>query len=437
MPVRSFCFFLILFASAAAAFGQDQIGAYQVRISLDHANWNYELGQKAVFTIAVTLNNSQVAGLPVKYACGPEQMPPTAEGSITTSDKPFAIELDGMKQPGFLRCIAALDVGGRSYRGLATAGYRPDQIRPVTAEPKDFDRFWQQGRKALDAIPLETKMERLPDLSTSKVDVFHVSFQNVGSGISKTSRIYGILAIPKTSSPEQRFPALLRVPGAGVRPYTGSVSMAERGFITLEIGIHGIPVTLPASVYDDLRSGALNRYMLYNLDDKDSYYYRRVYLGCLRANDFLVSLPQYNGRDLGVIGSSQGGALSIMTAALDKRVKALAAMYPALGDTAGYVAGRAGGWPHAFRDEKMRSKEKLETASYYDAANFARRLTVPGLYGWGYNDEVVPPTSMFAVYNLISAPKRLQLSLEIGHTATPEQMDRMFDFLETSLTEGK
>ena len=70
-------------------------------------------------------------------------------------------------------------------------------------------------------------------------------------------------------------------------------------------------------------AGPLAGYWNYNLDDKDRYYYKRVYLGCVSANDFITSLPQYDGTNLGVTGGSQGGALSIITAALDTRVKYL------------------------------------------------------------------------------------------------------------------
>ncbi len=53
--------------------------------------------------------------------------------------------------------------------------------------------------------------------------------------------------------------------------------------------------------------------------------------------------------------------------------------------------------------------------------NFARRLKVAGFYMWGYNDDVCPPTSTFAAYNVISAPKRLAVEFEQGHNYPPEQ----------------
>jgi len=151
------------------------------------------------------------------------------------------------------------------------------------------------------------------------------------------------------------------VPGAGIRPYYGDVGNAEKGMITLQIGIHGIPVTMERYVYDDLREGGLRQYWESNLDNKDRYYYKRVYLGCVRSIDYIFSLPEFDGETLAVTGGSQGGALSIVTTGLDDRVKWLAPFYPALSDVTGYLEGRAGGWPHMFRhvdkDDPVTKKE--------------------------------------------------------------------------------
>jgi cephalosporin-C deacetylase-like acetyl esterase len=186
------------------------------------------------------------------------------------------------------------------------------------------------------------------------------------------------------------------------------------------------------SVYIDLGNGILNGYFNHNLDDRDRFFYKRVYIGCVRANDFLTSLPQFDGVNLAVTGGSQGGALSIVTAALDSRVKNLGAFYPALSDVTGYLSGRAGGWPHYFDKANTaynNTKEKLKTLGYYDVVNFAKRVKVPGFYSWGYNDETCPPTSMYAVYNSITAPKELFLALETGHWTYPEQNEKMTNWL--------
>ena len=68
-------------------------------------------------------------------------------------------------------------------------------------------------------------------------------------------------------------------------------------------------------------------------------------------------------------------------------------------------------------------KDKIETSRYFDAVNFARLIKVPGFYTWGYNDVTCPPTSMYAAYNVITAPKELLLMEETGHWTYPEQGD--------------
>jgi cephalosporin-C deacetylase-like acetyl esterase len=435
LKLSTFIVFVFIFSFAIKA--QESLGTYQIRVAPERDDWTYELNQTAKFSVSVTLNNRQVSGLPIKYSCGLEAMPPPTEKTMTTTAQTLTIDAGSLKEPGFLRCIVTFEKDGKTYRGLGTAAFRPDQIKPTTDEPKDFDKFWNDGKAELAKLSLDAKTEFLPSYSTPTVDVFHISFQNVGTGLSKTSRIYGILAVPKTANPNQKFPALLSVPGAGIRPYRGLINLAERGIITLQIGIHGIPVNLDQAIYDNLAAGSLNRYMTYNLDNRDAYYYRRVYLGCLRANDFLAGLPQFDGKNLGVIGGSQGGALAIMTAALDSRVKVLAASYPALSDMTGYIYGRAGGWFHGFKGAENRTKEKIETSKYYDTVNFAKRLKIPGIYSFGYNDEVCPPTSIYAAYNSISAPKKLLLGLEMGHNNSPEQTERINKWIEDYLKTGK
>jgi cephalosporin-C deacetylase-like acetyl esterase len=83
-----------------------------------------------------------------------------------------------------------------------------------------------------------------------------------------------------------------------------------------------------------------------------------------------------------------------------------------------------------------RKTEKIETAGYYDVVNFARQVKIPGFYSWGYNDEVCPPTSMHAAYNVISAPKELYVVPETGHWTFPEQTEKGDAWLFTKLGEG-
>ncbi len=427
MPVITFThtrrFVLLFILTLIIGYSQGQPAEQLIKVVVapDHTDWTYKPGENVKFTITVLQSGNVVKNAVVKYEIGPEKMEPTKKDSLSISNGTLRVDGGTMKTPGFLRCIATAIVNGKTYRGLATAAFNPLQIAPTVEYPSDFNAYWDNAKSELAEIPVDAIMTLLPERCTDKVNVYQVNLQNYKGG----ARLYGILCVPKK---EGKYPALLQVPGAGIRPYSGDITNAEKGIITLQIGIHGIPVDLAPDVYYNLSAGALNNYWNINLDDKDRYYYKRVYLGCVRANDFLTSLPQYDGRNLGVIGGSQGGALSIITAALDNRVKYLASYYPALSDVTGYLKGRAGGWPHLFTKNNIafnNTKEKINTVGYYDVVNFARQLKVPGIYTLGFNDETCPPTSMYAAYNMITAPKDLYIVPETGHWTFPEQREKL------------
>lgn len=400
----------------------------KVIVAPDHADWIYKTGEPVKFSITVLKDGNQLQNAVVKYEVGPERMDPTKKDSLQLKDGKLVVEVPGLKTAGFLRCTASAFVEGKEYKYWSTAAFDPLKIAPTVDNPSDFDAFWNEGKKLLATIPIDSRMVLMPEKCTELVNVYHVSFQNINN-----SRIYGILCIPKKPG---KYPAILRVPGAGIRPYNGDVRNASKGIITLEIGIHGIPVNLPPDVYTSLASGALNGYQYFNLDNRDRFYYKRVYLGCIRANDFIDSLPEFDGKNLAVTGGSQGGALSIVTAGLDSRVKYLAAFYPALSDMTGYLKNRAGGWPHLLDKNNIQynnKKDKLDVIPYYDVVNFARRVKSKGFYSWGFNDNVCPPTSMYAAYNVITAPKSLLLAVETAHWTYPEQNEKADDWLIANL----
>lgn len=424
---------LFLLLCWTVSFAQPTEKLVKIVVAPDHADWLYKPGESAKFRISVLKNSEPVQNVKIRYEFGPEMMTPTKMDSALAKEGQFMINAGTMKEAGFLRCKASVMVDGVRYENLATAAYSPDQIKPTTEMPDDFESFWNTAKAEASKIPLDAKMTLLPELCTEKVNVYHANVQNYKTGM----RLYGILSVPKKPG---KYPAVLRVPGAGVRGYSGDAAMAENGLITFEIGIHGIPVTMNPSVYTDLGRTTLSGYWTYNLDDRDRYYYKRVYLGCVRAIDFIWSLPEFDGSTLAVTGGSQGGALSIVTAGLDSRVKYLAVLYPALCDLTGYLSGRAGGWPHIFAEPNRSfnvKKDKIETSKYYDVVNFAKLVKVPGFYSWGYNDVTCPPTSMFSAYNVIQSTKNLVIFEETGHWTYPEQNEMVKKWLLEKLLPAK
>jgi len=414
--------FLVVFTVSAAAQGGTSL--IKVIVAPDHKDWTYKVNETAKFSVQVLKYGNLMDNVTIDYETGPEAWPDVKkEGVVLKNGK---TEFTGtMKVPGFYRVRVWAVVDGRRYEGLATAAFEPEKIQPTVKDPADFDAFWTKAIEDARKFNLDPRLTLLPDRCTSDVNVYHISFQNDGF----SSRIYGMLTVPKKPG---KYPAILKVPGAGIRPYTGDTRLASMGFVTLEIGIHGIPVNLDIQAYLDLNGGPLAGYWGIRLNDKNTHYYKRVYVGCVRAVDFIYTLPEFDGTNIAVTGGSQGGALTIITAGLDSRIKYAAGMYPALCDATGYLNKRAGGWPHYFKGIEPKPGE-LETIGYYDVVNFARRVKAPGFYTWGFNDLTCPPTSMYSAYNVITAPKELHIFQETGHWTFPEQSEKLTMWLTGKL----
>jgi len=406
------------------AFPQAGTPLIKVIVSPDHKDWTYKVNEQAKFSVQVLKYGNLIENVIVDYEAGPETFPDIKKENVVL--KNGKLELSGtMKVPGFYRVRLWAVVDGRRYEGLATAAFEPEKIQPTVRDPSDFEKFWTEAIAEARKLSLDPRITLMPERCTSESNVYHISFQNNSYG----SRIYGMLAMPKKPG---KYPAILKVPGAGIRPYAGDSRTAALGFIVLEIGIHGISVILDPQVYMDLNGAALAGYNTVRMNDRNTHYYKRVYVGCVRAVDFIYTLPEFNGTDVAVTGGSQGGALTIVTAGLDNRIKYMAAVYPALCDHTGYLNKRAGGWPHYFRDAEPKPGE-VETLGYYDVVNFARRVKIPGYYTWGFNDLTCPPTSMYSAYNIITAPKELHLFLETGHWQFPEQTEELNTWLVKKL----
>ena len=395
-----------------------------VTVEPDHLDWNYRVGETAHFTIEVRRSGTLVNNVSIDYAAGPEMYQDVKK---TATLKDGTLKLNGkMGTPGFYRVDVTAHVDGKDYRGACAAAFSPEKLQPTTVMPKDFKEFWENAVKEARYTSLEPTKRLLPERCTKDVNVYEVSFQNV----RWNSRTYGILCEPVK---EGKYPALLRVPGAGVRPYGGDVWTAAQGIITLEIGIHGIPVTMEQKVYDDLANGALNCYWEFGADNRDKSYYRRVVLGCIRAIDYIEQFTSWNGRQLGVTGSSQGGFLSLATAGLDRRVTCYAPVHAAMCDYTAAFQGVACGWPHYFygSGKKEVNSDKAEATRYYDGVNFARLITEQQ-YGWfsfGYCDDVVPPTTAYATYNTVKGPKLLSPYQATWHFWFQEQWDEWENWL--------
>lgn len=400
-------------ASLLAQMSQPKRDYVEFLTTTNQPDRTYQPGEEARLRIQAYAGGLPLDQVTVHYTVGGEMLPAERTDSVTLRNGEATLSLGTSDTPGFRTCQYHFDVAGKRYKELVKVAFAPEQIQPTIPYPEDFQAFWSRTLKEAEAIPMNPVVTRLPQYDT---DIAEVSLVKLDCGANGRC-IYGYLVKPKA---EGKYPVILYPPGAGSKRIIPEYDYAKEGFISMKIEIHGLSPELPEAVYAEKRK-TVEDYMYRGLESPEAYYYKDVYVGCSRAIDFLCSLPEFDGRNVGVSGGSQGGALTLVTAALNSKVTFLAPFYPALSDVTGFLHGRAGGWPKFYATPESTAKVSVDTAtavrtlSYYDVVNFARQIRVPGFYSYGYNDETCSPTSINATLNCITAPKEVVITPTSGH----------------------
>ena len=371
----------------------------------NHANWLYKTGEKASVEVQLFKYGIPQDEVMVSYEIGDDLMPADTKGAIVLKKGKGTITMGTMKKPGFRDCRMTVKLGNQVYKHHVKVGFSVDQILPYTQMPSDFKEFWNKNKQELNSFPLTYTKELAKEYCTDNIDCYLVKLQINKQGQS----VYGYLFYPKNAQ-KKNCPVVLCPPGAGIKTIKEPLRhkyYAEQGCIRLEMEIHGLNPTMTTEEFKEISTafGHESNYLNINLDNKDNYYMKRVYMACVRAIDLLTSLPEWDGKNVIVQGGSQGGALAIVTAGLDERVTLCVANHPALSDMAGFKAERADGYPHFSRTPGMDTPEKIKTMSYYDVVNFARLVKAHTYITWGFNDDVCPPTTSYAAYNVLTCPK--------------------------------
>lgn len=390
----------------------------------DHADWLYDVGEAATVDVRIYKYGVPQDGLTVTYELSDDMMRPDTTGSVVLRDRHAMVPVGTMSSPGFRDCKLTAYIDSVKYTHHVKVGFSPDKLTAYTQMPDDFKDFWRGAVDEAEAFPLTYTKERAEEYCTDKVDCWLVKLT-----LNKRGQcIYGYLFYPKGAK-ERSCPVVLCPPGAGVKTIKEPLRhkyYSENGCIRFEIEIHGLNPTLTQEQFNEignaLNSGA-NSYLNNGLDNKDHFYMKRVYTACVRAIDLLTSLPEWDGKNVIVQGGSQGGALAIVTTALDSRVTACVANHPALADMARYVTGQAGGYPHYFNTPGLGTEQHINTMAYYDVVNFARLVNVPVRMTWGYNDNTCPPTTSYIVYNTLDCPKEALIT-PVNEHWTSEDTER-------------
>ena len=300
-----------------------------------------------------------------------------------------------------------------------------DQYVSIVRKPDDIDAFWDDVLAQTAKIPLDPEVVYDPLRSTARIDVYEVFYTSLDH-----VRIAGWYAVPRQR--EGRLPGLIQVPGYNMEPPVPK-NWAARGYAAFSAAPRG-----------KLRSNrqfnpGYPGLLTYGMVDRNTYSYRGFYMDACRVVDFLLTRDEVNGDRIGVTGHSQGGGLTVSTAALRPEIKAAAAGAPYL---CGYMDSidLTDAYPYQEIADYLRlypdSREQVEnTLAYFDGINLAHRITCPTIVSVGLQDSTCPPETGFATFNAIaSADKKMYAYDGHGHDANNHEHAAVVDaFMATHL----
>ena len=318
------------------------------------------------------------------------------------------------KEPGMIYVEVTETSPGAKPRALGAA-VAPDKIQPSIPAPADFDAFWRAKIAALRKVPAR------PQLTDKPSEKDGVDFAIVRMDHLDGKHVWGQIAKPRDAAPRKKYPAMLQLQWASP-PYPLEKSWvtdrAAEGWLALNIEPHDVMPDQPKEYYDALPK-ELKEYNTIETRNRDRNYFLYMYLGAIRAVDYLASRPDWDGKTLVVYGTSMGGQQALCAAGLHPKVTAMVINVPAGADVNGTAHGRKTGYP--FWDPN--DAKVLETAQYFDTANCAARIKVPSLVSMGFIDTATPPVGIWAAYNQIQGPKQAAPMPDSphNHLATPEQ----------------
>ena len=293
-----------------------------------------------------------------------------------------------------------------------------DKYVTKVRKPEDIDQFWEEVLAETAKIPLDPKVVHAPLRSTEEVDVYEVFYTSLDR-----VRIAGWYALPKQR--EGLLPGLLQVPGYNMEPPVPKV-WARKGYAAFSVAPRG-----------KLRSnGQFNPgypgLLTYGMVDRNTYSYRGFYMDACRGVEFLLGRGEVDSDRIGVTGHSQGGGLTVSTAALRPEIKAAAAGAPYL---CGFMDAieLTDAYPYQEIADYLRvnpdSRQQVEeTLAYFDGINLAHRISCPIIVNVGLQDSTCPPETGYAMFNAVgSADKRIYGYDGHGHDANNYQHTAIID----------
>lgn len=304
----------------------------------------------------------------------------------------------------------------------------PHLYHPPLAKPDDFESFWQTTLSQAREFDLDAVFE---PAWMKAIEVYDVTFSGFGG-----QRVKAWLALPKGTT--EPLPCIVEFPGYGGGrglPHETLLYSAS-GYAHLFMDVRGQGSGWRSGETADLADNGEPQhpgFMTRGITSPEGYYYRRVITDAVRAVEAAHAHPLVS--KVAVTGISQGGGLTLATAALATDVVAAAPDVPFLcAFRRGADIASTGPYPEIvnyLKVHRARPQQVFETLSYFDGVNFASMATVPALFSTALMDTTCPPSTVYAAYHYYAGPKDIAVYPFNGHEGgAADHVDTRLDFFE-------
>jgi len=306
--------------------------------------------------------------------------------------------------------------------------------RGANPRPTDFDSFWDSSLVEMRSIDPKVELTTA-DFQVPNVECFHLFFTGVDD-----ARIHAKLLRPANAiSPH---PAVLLFHG-----YTGDSGdwFDKLGYVAAGFTVAALDCRGQAGLSEDRGSvtgNTLHGHIIRGLDDAlrgspEKLLFRQVFLDTAQLARIVMEMPEVDENRVGVMGGSQGGALTIACAALEPHIKRAAPLYPFLSDYIRVWEMDQAKDAYSELQEYFRHSDPMheleatifEKLGYIDIQFLAPRIRAEVLWGISLMDTICPPSTQFAVYNKLASPKKMVIYPDFGHEVLPHWNDQAFQFL--------
>ena len=288
----------------------------------------------------------------------------------------------------------------------------PEGFRSGYEEPADLMTYWNDLKKQLKALPMQVKTTPLdvPEQYKGKYTCQDLEINCLGP-----APVRAYVAKP-INAKKKSLPIIILCRAAGVSGNWCRCSEREcvqnaalgNGALSLDINAHGMLNGQSDEYYKMLDDGLLHNYYEHNAADRETYYFRGMYLRLLRAIEYMTHQPEWDGRRILVIGESQGGGQAVAAAGLDSRVSCIVLNVPAMQDLGGARKGRRSGWPQPIENHPNLFPSQLDaTLPYFDGAQLIRHSQAEIYCEIGLIDTTCPPSAVWSALNNAKGKKTI------------------------------